>query len=43
MSISTLRPAAVIHLFWAEQLVIEEQARFLEPVYFWEVDFKGGL
>ena len=33
----TLRPAELIRLFWMEQIVIEEQARFLEPVYFFEV------
>jgi hypothetical protein len=25
-------------MFWQEQLVIEETAKFLEPVYFWEIE-----
>lgn len=37
MTISELRPTEVLEMYWREQLVIEEQARFLEPVYFWEV------
>ena len=31
------RPLAVIRAYWAEVICLEEQARFLEPVYFWEV------
>lgn len=27
-----------IELYWRERLVIEETARFLDPVYFWEVE-----
>ena len=33
-----LRPAELIRLYWCELLVIEEQARFLEPCYFFEVN-----
>lgn len=29
----TFRPLEVLRLFWAEQIVIEEQSEFLEPVY----------
>lgn len=32
------RPPQILELFWRETLVIEEQARFLDPVYFWEVE-----
>ena len=39
--IHDLRPTEVLELFWKEQLVIEETARFLEPVYFWEVETKN--
>lgn len=41
MFIANLRPREVLRLFWAEQIVIEEKAKFLEPVYFWEVDQEG--
>lgn len=34
------RPNEIIRMYWLEQIVIEEQAKFLEPVYFWEVDLK---
>jgi hypothetical protein len=34
----TIRPAALIRLYWQELLVIEERAKFLEPVYFWEIE-----
>lgn len=37
MNIPELRPSEVLELFWREQLVIEEQAVFLDPVYL-EVD-----
>lgn len=33
----SFRPPKILELYWREQLVIEEQARFLDPVYFWEV------
>lgn len=33
-----LRPAEILQMFWMEQLVIEETARFLEPVYFFEIE-----
>ena len=39
----TLRPAAILQLFWMEQIVIEEQAHFLEPVYFWETESDRSL
>lgn len=32
-----LRPPFVLKAYWIERLVIEERAKFLEPVYFWEV------
>lgn len=31
-----LRPTEILELFWNEQIVIEEDADFLEPVYFEE-------
>lgn len=37
MTIKTKRPQEVIRAFWAERIVIEEQARFLEPVYFFDI------
>jgi hypothetical protein len=27
------RPAGIIRLFWMEQIVIEEDAEMLEPIY----------
>jgi hypothetical protein len=32
-----IRPPFILELFWRERLVIEETAKFLDPVYFWEV------
>jgi hypothetical protein len=32
-----LRPAEILEMFWREQLVIEETALFLNPVYIQEV------
>lgn len=32
------RPYEILKLFWMEQIVIEEQAKFLEPVYFFEIE-----
>lgn len=29
-----LRPSEILQMFWQEQIVIEETARFLDPVYF---------
>lgn len=40
MVIPILRPREILRLFWSEQIVIEEKAKFLEPVYFWEVDLE---
>lgn len=37
MSITAPRPPEVIRMYWAELIVIEEQAKFLEPVYYWEI------
>lgn len=31
-----LRPSEIIRMFWSEQIVIEEDAEFMEPVY-WEL------
>lgn len=36
-TINAPRPPAIINMYWQELIVIEEQAKFLEPVYFWEV------
>lgn len=33
-----VRPSEIIRLYFSELLVIEENAKFLDPVYFWEVE-----
>lgn len=32
-----LRPTEVLQAYWEEVINIEQQAQFLGPVYFWEV------
>lgn len=34
-------PKLILWMFWAERVAMEERARFLEPVYFWEIE-KGA-
>jgi hypothetical protein len=34
----TLRPLSILKAYWQERILIEEQARFLDPVYFFEVE-----
>jgi hypothetical protein len=38
IEILDLRPREILELYWMEQITIEETARFLEPVYFWETE-----
>lgn len=42
ITVEDIRPQEIIRAYWAEQVVIEEQAKFLEPVYFWEVTPQEG-
>ena len=39
---NALRLNALVKLYWCELLAIEEQAKFLEPVYFWEIENEIG-
>lgn len=37
-AIQDCRPTEILQAYWEEVVNIEQQAQFLEPVYFWEVE-----